>query len=76
MRVERAKTLAEGGEAGPCLALLASPGTVACTNGDIVEAVLADFARRGIPVNAGGGTPKGGLWIVETKLVTLVSPPN
>jgi len=74
MRIERAKALAEGGDAGPCLALLASPGTVACTHGDIVELVLADFASRGIPVKGGGGTPKGGLWIVETRSVTLVPP--
>lgn len=76
MRVERAKGLVEGGEAGPCLELLARPGVVACTHGDIVEGVLADFTRRGIPIDGGNGTPKGGLWIVGTRRVTLIPPPR
>lgn len=76
MRVERAKGLAEGGEAGPCLELLASPGVVVCTHGDIVEAVLADFGWRGIPLEGGRGMPKGGLWIIETHRVTLIPPPK
>ena len=39
-------------------------------------AVLADFASRGIPIDGGGTTPKGGLWIIEPRRVTLVKPPK
>lgn len=75
LRIERERSLAEGQDPAACLAMLASLGTVACTHGDVVDGVLASYARRGLRTDR-DATPKGGLWIVEADGVRLITPPN
>jgi phosphohistidine phosphatase SixA len=64
--VEATEELAEGAGAEPALALLAAGAIVACTHGDVVEAVLDLLEGSGVPLQGrapGLETLKGAVWV-------------
>jgi phosphohistidine phosphatase SixA len=66
LAVEAIEGLAEGAGAEPALALLAAGAIVACTHGDVVEAVLDLLEGSGIPLQGrapGLETRKGAVWV-------------
>ena len=67
--IEPTEALAEGADFPGVLALItkhADAGAVLCTHGDIIPAVLAALARRGVAVDPSARSPKGCTWVLDT----------
>jgi 8-oxo-dGTP diphosphatase len=73
--VEHDTGLAEGAGHGRALALLAEPGSVVCTHGDVIAETLEVLRARGLEAEGGDGLRKGALWIVDGARLRYLPPP-
>jgi 8-oxo-dGTP diphosphatase len=72
--VEECDELAEGADLGDALKLVSSTvdGSVFCSHGDVIPAVIDDLVAHGMRIDGEPGWKKGSTWILERSLGLFV----